>query len=169
MSSLSHDKAMEAGEIARLLSYFIILIASVGLFFAASEIPTSRFETLGAGAFPQIVCAAIGLLSMVAIVDSLRKISYLGYGRFYTEAKAWMCRRYLVFITLGALTLYILVIPIIGFSIASMIFLFSVQVILMPRSTKSIVIALITALVFSFGLNWLFAEVSTVFLPRGVI
>jgi hypothetical protein len=50
-----------------------------------------------------------------------------------------------------------------------MIFIFSVQVILMPRSTKSIVIALITALVFSFGLNWLFAEVFTVFLPRGVI
>jgi hypothetical protein len=168
MSNSTHDKVLKAGEIARLLSYFIILIASVGLFFAAYNIPTSRFETLGAGAFPQIVCAVIGLLTMFAIVDSLRKISYLGYGRFYTEVKAWMHRRYLVFITLGALALYILVIPIIGFSIASMIFIFTVQVILMPRTTKSIVIAFITALVFSFGLNWLFAEVFTVFLPRGV-
>lgn len=168
MSHSTHDKVLEAGEIARLLSYFIILIASVGLFFAADNIPTSRFETLGAGAFPQIVCAAIGLLTIFAIVDSLRKISYLGYGRFYTEVKAWMHRRYLVFITLGALALYILVIPIIGFSIASMIFIFTVQVILMPRTTKSIAIAFITALVFSFGLNWLFAEVFTVFLPRGV-
>ncbi|EEB83313.1 hypothetical protein RGAI101_461 [Roseobacter sp. GAI101] len=41
------------------------------------------------------------------------------------------------------------------------------QLILMPRSAKSILLALVIAAVFSFGLNWLFADVFTVFLPKG--
>jgi uncharacterized membrane protein YraQ (UPF0718 family) len=72
-------------------------------------------------------------------------------------------------VCLGALTAYLLAIPLLGFSIASLIFLLGLQVILMPRTVKSIVIATIIALVFSYGLNWLFAEVFNVFLPRGVI
>jgi len=39
----------------------------------------------------------------------------------------------------------------------------------MPRTPKSIALAAVVAVVFSFGLNWLFAEVFTVFLPRGVL
>ena len=74
-----------------------------------------------------------------------------------------------MFVCLGALTAYLLVIPVLGFSIASLIFLFVLQVILMPRTPKSIALAAVVAVVFSFGLNWLFAEMFTVFLPRGVL
>lgn len=168
MSKAFTEQAKEAGEIARLLSYIILLLASVGLFFVAASIPTSRFETLGAGAFPQIVFVAIGLLASVAIVDALRRIPGRAYGRFAAETVLWVRRRYLVLINLAALALYILAIPIAGFSIASFVFIFAIQVILMPRRIKSVVIAFIIALIFSVGLNWLFAEVFTVFLPRGV-
>lgn len=167
-TGLDKEQAKEAGEIARLLSYALILLASAGLFWAATGIPTSRFERLGAGAFPQIVFAAIALVSVIAIVDALRKIPAGAYGRFAAQTAAWVRRCYLVFICLGALTLYLLVIPLLGFSITSLIFLFVLQVILMPRTRRSILIAAIVALIFSFGLNWLFAEVFTVFLPRGV-
>ncbi len=171
MSDTGFDKeqAQEAGEIARLLSYVVILLASVGLFLAATGIPTSRFGQLGAGAFPQIVFAAIALVAVMAIVDALRKIPGSAYGRFAAETVLWARRRYLVFICLGALTVDLLAIPLLGFSIASLVFLFVLQVILMPRTRRSILIAAIVALTFSFGLNWLFAEVFTVFLPRGVL
>ena len=168
-TELEKMHAKEAGEIARLLSYVLILLASVGLFVAATGIPTSRFERLGAGAFPQIVFGAIALVAMVAIVDALKKIPASAYGRFGAQTAAWACRRYLVFISLAALTLYLLAIPLLGFSIASLVFLFGLQVILMPRSPKSLLIAAVVAVVFSFGLNWLFAEVFTVFLPRGTL
>lgn len=168
MSEASGDDLKEAGEIARLLSYIIFLLASFVLFFIAARIPTSRFETLGSGAFPQIVFAAIGFLAVIAIVDSLRKIPIYAYGRFAATTIDWVRRRYLVFVTFSALALYIIAIPLIGFSIASFVFVFVVQMILMSRSVKSTVIAFFIALVFSFGLNWLFAEVFTVFLPRGV-
>lgn len=168
MSEASSQKIEEAGEIARLLSYLLILFASVALFFSATAIPTSRFETLGAGAFPKIVFSAIALLSLVAIVDAMRKIPLDAYARFGALSRNWIRRRYLVFILLGALALYIVAIPFLGFTIASFIFIFAVLVILMPRRIQTIIAAMVIALVFSAGLNWLFAEVFNVFLPRGV-
>lgn len=168
-NELEKTQAGEAGEIARLLSYVVILLASIGLFVSATGIPASRFERLGAGAFPQIVFGAIALVAVMAIVDALRKIPGDAYGRFGAQTVAWARRRYLVFISLGAMTLYLLAIPVLGFPIASLVFLFTLQVILMPRRPKSILIAAIVALVFSFGLNWLFSEVFTVFLPRGTL
>lgn len=168
MSDAGLTKALEAGMIARLLSYVFLFMTSVGLFISATAIPASRFEKLGAGAFPKIVFVAMALMSAVAIVDALRQIPRAAYGHFIRQTVAWAKRRYLVFISLAALTIYLLAIPLFGFSIASFVFLFGLQLILMPRRAKSIVIAAVVALVFSFGLNLLFAEVFTVFLPRGV-
>ena len=144
------------------------MLASFGLFFVAAGILTSRFENRGSGAFPRIVLATIAFLAVIAISDALREVPRQTYGRFAVQTRGWVRGRYLVFIILGALALYVLAIPIIGFSIASFVFVFAVQVILMPRRTKSVVIAFVIALIFSVGINWLFAEVFTVFLPRGV-
>ncbi|ASM73057.1 MULTISPECIES: tripartite tricarboxylate transporter TctB family protein [Roseobacteraceae] len=155
--------------IARLLSYVFLFAASGGLFISATAIPASRFEKLGAGAFPKIVFAAMVLMSALAVIDALRQIPLAAYRDFSSQTQAWVKRRYLVFVSLAALTVYLLAIPLLGFSIASFAFLFGLQLVLMPRQTKSIVIAAVVALVFSFGLNWLFAEVFTVFLPRGVL
>ena len=161
------DHAKEAGEMARLLSYVFILLASGGLFLSSLAIPASRFERLGAGAFPQMVFAALMLMSLVAIVDALRKVPRAAYGRFARETAAWARRRYLVFVVLAALGIYIVLLPILGFSIASFLFILGLELLLMPRGWKTAVIAVVVAVVFSFGLNWLFAEVFNVFLPRG--
>ncbi|RMC30200.1 tripartite tricarboxylate transporter TctB family protein [Paracoccus alkanivorans] len=171
MSATGHDEklAREAGEIARLLSYVLILIAAVGLFFTAAGIPTSRFERLGAGAFPKIVFAGIALVAAIAIIDALRKIPSGAYGRFTAQTVAWAKQRYLVFVTLAALAGYLILIPLLGFSIASFMFILGLELVLMPRRPATLVIAMIVAAIFSFGLNWLFAEVFTVFLPRGVL
>lgn len=163
----SQDHAKEAGETARLLSFVLILLASAGLFISALAIPDSRFERLGAGAFPQMVFVALMFMSTVAIVDALRKISRPAYGRFLRETVAWVRRRHLVFVVLAALGTYIAMMPMLGFSVASFIFILGVELVLMPRDWKTMLIALIVAIVFSFGLNWLFAEVFDVFLPRG--
>lgn len=167
MSDAPNMKTQEAGEIARLLSYVILFLASVGLLIAARSIPASRFETLGAGAFPTIVFGLIALVSAGAIFGAVRDIPKTAYGQFVSEAVAWARRCYLVIISLAAFSAYLLAIPVLGFSIASFIFLFCLQLILMPRSAKSILLALVIAAVFSFGLNWLFADVFTVFLPKG--
>lgn len=165
----SKKLAREAGEIARLLSYVLILVASISLFLAAAAIPTSRFERLGAGAFPKIVFAGIALAALIAIIDALRKIPAGSYGQFARQTAAWTKRRYLVFVTLATLAVYLILIPLVGFSIASFVFILGLELVLMPRRPVTLLIAIIVAAVFSFGLNWLFAEVFTVFLPRGML
>lgn len=169
MSGSSSKTTLEAGEIARFLSYVAILAASAALFVSAGRIPSSRFETLGAGAFPRFVFGAICLVAVIAIVDALRKIPRGAWANFGKECLAWAKRCHLVFVCLAAFSLYIVGLPILGFSIASFIFVLGLQVILMPRRPVALLVAVVVALMFSFGLNWLFAEVFTVFLPRGVL
>jgi len=157
----------EAGEIARLLSYVMLLALSVTLFIEATAIPTSRFEVLGAGAFPMLVHGLLMLLLVFAIVGSLRRIPRDAYGAFGGMVAHWARTRRLVVVVFGTLAVYLIVMPMIGYSIATFIFLVVLQLTLAPRTRKTIALSVGLALLFSFGLNWLFAEVFNVFLPRG--
>ena len=157
----------EAGEVARLISYAVILAVSIFLFFDARGLPTSRWEVLGAGAFPQLVFGLLSLLSGLAIVGSLRKLSLSGASGFAAAAAGWLRSRYLVPVMAACFGAYLLAIPQVGFSVATFVFLLAAQLVLAPRRWTSFLLALGIALLFSFGLNALFAEVFNVFLPRG--
>lgn len=157
----------ESGEIARLLSYIALLAVSVGLFFEALAIPTSRFEVLGAGAFPMLVHVSLSLLLIGSIVGSVRKLPTDAYARFMTDAVTWARSRWLVFVLFVCLGAYVLTMPVVGYPVATFLFLIVLQITLAPKTRKAIALALALSLIFSFGLNWLFAEVFNVFLPRG--
>lgn len=157
----------EPGEIARLLSYVALLAVSGGLFLEATGIPTSRFEVLGAGAFPMLVHGVLIVLLLGAIFGSLRRIPAAAYGRFGAQVTDWARARRLVFVLFVCLGLYLAGIPVIGYPVATLVFLGVLQITLAPKTKAAFAIALVLAVVFSFGLNWLFAEVFNVFLPRG--
>jgi len=167
VSENDNQQGLEAGEIARFLSYIVLLLASVALFVSAGRIPSSMFETLGAGAFPRFVFGTIILVAFIAVVDSLRKIPRDAWDRFGADTLRWVKSRFLVILCFGIFVLYLLVLPVLGFSLASFAFVLAIQVLLMPRSPVTILIAVFVALAFSFGLNALFADVFNVFLPRG--
>lgn len=157
----------ESGEIARLLSYIALLAVSVGLFFEALAIPTSRFEVLGAGAFPMLVHALLSLLLIGSIAGSVRKLPADAYARFVTDALVWARTRRLVLVLFACLAAYVLTMPVVGYPVATFLFLILLQITLAPKTRRAFAIALVLSLIFSFGLNWLFAEVFNVFLPRG--
>ena len=156
-----------AGDIARLLSYVLLLALSGGLFLEAWSIPTSRFEVLGAGAFPMLVHGTLILLLLTAIVGSLRKIPAEAYGRFAGEFGHWVRTRRLVLALFACLGVYLAVMPMIGYPLATLVFLLVLQLLFAPKTRRAVALAVILSLVFSFGLNWLLAEVFNVFLPRG--
>jgi len=157
----------EAGGVARLLSYLVILAASVGLFFDARALPTSRWDVLGAGAFPQLVFATLAVLALVAIADALRKLPPGAFAAFGAAAVPWLRARYLVVALLALFGLYLAMLPRAGFSWTTLAFLVAAQLLLAPRRPVVIAALLVLALLFSFGLNALFAEAFNVFLPRG--
>lgn len=164
---MDHKPVAQSGEVARLVSYIALLAVSVGLFLEARAIPTSRFEVLGAGAFPVLVHVSLSLLLIGSIVGAVSKLPAAAYAQFVTDAVIWAKTRRLVIVLFACLAAYVLTMPIIGYPIATFLFLVVLQVTLAPKTRIAFGIALGLALVFSFGLNWLFAEVFNVFLPRG--
>ncbi|PIL19174.1 hypothetical protein P775_16025 [Puniceibacterium antarcticum] len=158
----------EPGEVARLLSYVVLLAVSFGLFLEAHTIPTSRFEILGAGAFPMLVHGTLITLLVIAIAGSVRRIPGDAYGRVSAQIMDWIRARRLVFAVFSFLAIYLWFMPVVGYPIATFAFLAVLQITLAPKTRKSAAIAITLALIFSFGLNWLFAEVFNVFLPRGL-
>lgn len=157
----------EAGEVARLLSYLAIMAGSLYLFFDARSLPTSRWDVLGAGAFPQLVFAVLTLLAAGAAIGSLKTVSGSAVRGFAGAVAHWLKAHYLVVFVLVCFGLYLAAIPLAGFSWSTFGFLLVALLVLSPRSPMAIVTAVILAAAFSFGLNLLFAEVFNVFLPRG--
>jgi hypothetical protein len=78
-----------------------------------------------------------------------------------------LVRYRLVVAVLAFFVAYVAAMPQLGFSLASLVFLFATQLVLGPKTPRAIAVMAVVALVFSFGLNWLFAEAFNVFLPRG--
>lgn len=157
----------QAGEVARLISYAALLALSLALMLNARGLPTSRWEVLGAGAFPQLVFGALAALSALAAVDALRRIGG-GWDGFGAACLDWMRRRRLVIGLFALFGLYLAAIPLAGFGVATFGFLVLAQALLAPRTPLAAGVALILAVAFSFGLEALFAQVFFVILPRGV-
>jgi hypothetical protein len=155
-----------AGDVARLISYAVIGVVSAGLFLDSRGLPTTRWEVLGAGAFPQIVFGLLVVLAVMGLVDGIRKLPPGALGDFGPAALAWLRKRYLVGAIFGLFALYLVSLPVIGFAWATFGFLMGGQALLAPRTPRAMLLALVIALVFSFGLNAVFAELFNVFLPR---
>lgn len=169
-AAASDPAAVAAGEIARLVSYAVLLAVAVWGYVAAGDLPSSKWEPLGAGAFPRLVLALLGTLCAAAIALSLRRLARLGVpGAWPARGRDWIAAHRLVIFVFACFGIYLLALRPLGFSIATFGFLLAAQLIVAPRSRRSAVTALVIALVSSFGLNWLFAEVFLVFLPRGLL
>jgi hypothetical protein len=161
------DRSGESGEVARLVAYVALFAVSAALFLEAAGLPVSRFERLGAGAFPMIVHGTLMALLLGAIVATIRRLPRAAYARFAADVRDWAVARRLVFFLFACLGLYLAVMPVVGFAPATFVFLAVMQGVLAPKTPVALGTTLVLALVFSYGLNWLFAEVFNVFLPRG--
>jgi len=157
-------------EFARLVSYIVFGLGSVYLSVRAGELPTSRWEPLGAGSFPQLVFGVLAVLCLISAVRAVLDIRKSGQLDGLGEALCvWLKTRRISFALFGLLVIYLGVLPYAGFSLATFVFLLIAQLMIAGISKKTLIQSLIAALIFSVGLNLLFAEVFNVFLPRGVL
>ena len=86
-----------------------------------------------------------------------------------TSLSKWFVTRRYSFALFGLLMVYLLLLPLGGFSLTTFVFLLIAQLMIAGISKKTLFQSLIAAVIFSVGLNMLFAEVFNVFLPRGVL
>jgi hypothetical protein len=153
--------ARNEGDRSRLIAYIVLLLGSVGLFFVALQLPASRWEPLGAGTFPAIVLAIMMILCGFGIAQEVRFKPGSGAR---LGATLWSYR--LVIFTFLAFALYTFALPLFGFGLSTFAFLLVVQLGLAPRTWSARAIALVIALVFSFGTAWFFKDLFGIFLPR---
>jgi hypothetical protein len=157
-------------EFARLISYVVFGLGSVYLSVRASALPTSRWEPLGAGSFPQLVFAVLAVLCLISAVRAVIDIRKAGQlDGLASSLCGWVKARRISFALFGVLVVYLGFLPVAGFSLATFIFLLIAQLMIAGLSKKTLIQSLIAAVIFSVGLNMLFAEVFNVFLPRGVL
>lgn len=170
-----------ATEVARLVSYLAIVAVAAVLFVDAGALPSSRWEPLGAGAFPRLVMGLLVVLGLIAAIDGVVRIARERRRRAAAgEATAslagvvgdFIVRRRLVIGAFAAFGVYLASLRTLGFEIATFLFLMVVMALVAPREkrgAKGLALMVVVALVFSFGLDLLFDRVFNVFLPRGRI
>ncbi|NIY75209.1 tripartite tricarboxylate transporter TctB family protein [Thalassospira sp. HF15] len=157
-------------EVARLISYIVIGSGAAFLSLRASTLPTSRWEPLGAGSFPELVFGVLAVLCLTAAVRAVIDIRKAGgANRLGTSFAKWLVARRYSFALFGLLVVYLALLPLGGFSLTTFVFLLIAQLMIAGISKKTLIQSLIAAMIFSVGLNMLFAEVFNVFLPRGVL
>jgi putative tricarboxylic transport membrane protein len=157
-----------AEEAARLVSYLLLIALCGWLYVVAGDLPASRWEPLGAGAFPRLVVATLAVFCAIAALHSVRKLMTSSQ---WAEAgpglRAWLAQHRLVLALFAGFGAYLAVIAQIGFVLSSFVFLLFAQLVLAPRTWRAWAVALVIAVAFSWGINFLFAEVFNIFLPRG--
>lgn len=146
----------------RMISYALLIAVSILLFIEAGNLPASKWEPLGASAFPKIV---LGLLAGLSILAAY--FDYLKY-RVLNQKKVnkGLYNQRLVIYLFILLICYLGATPFLGFRIATFIFLVCAQLLLGPKNVKTYVIIFMVSLLFSFGIYELFAQAFDIYLPR---
>ena len=166
-SRATREANSERGKaIANILFNAGLAALFVGLFMQAGDLPSSMWEPLGAGSFPRLVLGALVLFNLAIMCQSMIELrradpaSSVGAGR-------WFIQRRLAFASLAAFCGYALLMPWLGFALASLLFLFIVQIILGARSGRRLLMACVVSAVFGPGLDALFGQVFMISLPQG--
>lgn len=155
-----------AHALAHLVLNGTLVVLFAALFVHAGALPSSMWEPLGAGSFPRLILAVLIMINLGIMVQEWRRY------RSETAAapglvKRWLWRHRLALGVLALFTLYIVGVPALGFRLASLLFLILAQLALGVRRPRSLAIAMVIAVTFSFGIDWLFRDVFIISLPRG--
>lgn len=153
--------ASPRGDLGRLIAYLVLLVGSIGFLILALALPASRWEPLGAGAFPAITLGVLIVLCLTGLLQEARG----GIGRSQAFGAALRAHGLVIF-TFLSFVLCVLALPFFGFGVSTFVFLLVVQISLAPKTWRARTVAVVVAAVFSFGLVWFFEELFEVFLPR---
>ncbi|MEQ5856098.1 tripartite tricarboxylate transporter TctB family protein [Halomonas sp. EF61] len=155
------------GPLAHVLLNIALAALFTALFVRAQALPSSMWEPLGSGSFPRLVLAALVALNLAIAFKEARAFLRQSPGE-RGQVGAWIWRHRLAFAVLALFAVYIIALPWLGFSLASLAFLLAGQWLLGARSLKALAIAVVVALVFSLGVDTLFRDVFVISLPRGL-
>jgi hypothetical protein len=147
----------------------VCLALSIGLFALTFGLPPATVVPIGPAFYPRVVIALLGALSVILIVMDLRAArARAGTATVPAAAAAAGPNYRLVLATFIEFGLYIALLPLIGFRLATFAFVVALQVTLeWPRSPKHWALTLAVAIGTSAVCYIVFEDYLSVLLPRG--
>jgi hypothetical protein len=145
--------------LAELIIAVVILFSSAFLYFETTKFPTTRITAIGPEYWPQIILIGMVVLAALLIVKIFRQRQELEQAD-----QAILPNRHNFWITIAAVLLYTRILPILGFPVASLLFIAVMLWVLKVRQWKWLSFY---SLGFTLGLIMLFPKLMSVPLPRG--
>lgn len=158
-----------------LIPGIVLTLFSAGYLAYAAQIEKftgSGSTPLSARFMPYFWGTCLLLLSVILIFRGLKqRNAEIAAGmtqKNTTTAREFVREHYEVILTFVFLAIYIALMESIGFLIMTILFLFGEIVILTPREKRNYLISGIVALVFAFGIDFIFVRLLNVLLPLGI-
>jgi hypothetical protein len=142
----------------------VCLALSLGMLALTRGLPHSAMVPVGPAFYPRIVLLLLAGLSALLLVFDLRA----GRRGRPAAGKAAPANYRLVVITFAAFVVYVVLLPPLGFRIATFVFVAGLQWLLEPpRRARRWVLLLVIALATSWLTHLVFEQYLSVLLPRG--
>lgn len=160
-----------------LLAGTVTLIVSIVIYVASNGIKRMVVTSIGPDFMPKIVAVMMGILSIVLIIQELQKLKRNKQQvENSSENKCLKSFNIIKFakanldiVTLVLIILYAVAMPILGFLISTVVYLF-IQMLIMSQNRKINYLAIsIISVVFSTVIYFVFTKVLFVMLPSGIL
>lgn len=145
----------------------VCLALSIGMLVLTRGLPQSSFVPVGPDFYPRIVLVVMAVLSVLLIALDLWPQA--AKSAEAPAAAAPEKRNYrLVGVTYAIFTGYVILLPLVGYRIATVLFVAALQAVFeSPRGARRWTVVLVSALASSFVTYIVFNDYLSVLLPRG--
>lgn len=138
----------------------VILILLMAFFWSESnKVPIPKFTDVGSAFFPRVVFIITAFLSVLLFLTSLFSKSDKKEPK---EELKDILLRWGAFATVVA---YVILLPILGYVWATLIFMMALMLLLGKRTAKTLPVYAVVTLVTTFGVQYIFGNVMKLFLP----
>jgi hypothetical protein len=151
------------------VSGIVCLALSIGMLVLTRGLPQSSFVPVGPDFYPRIVLVIMALLSVLLIVADLWPRGAKGAEATAAPAPAPEKRNYrLVGVTYAVFTGYVILLPLIGYRVATFVFVAALQAVFEPpRGARGCVLLMVSGLATALVTYIVFNDYLSVLLPRG--
>jgi phosphate/sulfate permease len=160
-------------------SSVFLLLFSVVYFIATFYLREMTVSAIGSEFVPRLVAIGIFILSVALLLKSIKQLKLQKYEEVKEQQEqsnqevksneSSMTKALNVIATIGLIAVYIFLMPMIGFIITTILYLFIQFVLLAPKSQRNYLLFITLAIVVSVSVYYVFKFVLHLMLPAGIL
>jgi putative tricarboxylic transport membrane protein len=159
---------------SNLIFSLLFIILSWILYMDSWTLPKPRFDPLGAGFFPRMIFLIMIILCLFQLTLALRTLwrqrkSKLYHLLIFMQIRNRLREYRLITISFAFFAIYLVLIPYLGFALATFVYLIAFQQLLFPRPYKGLPRQFLITGISTFLITYVFKTYFQVFLPPGIL